>query len=187
MKQIPISLIVLIVLIACNETTSDQNKSFKRFTKRFKTIDLPMNTNLLYRVHNSDLVSVRIDTSSIQQFINIDYKLELNVPVYDGYAYSIKLPKEKGLNYQGLIYYQSKGQSQFFILNTYSLNGDLVSTLPLSGDSSSYKRQTSQISEERLITIRDFLLHQKEKNTIEYFYKIQESGLIVALDTFYNK
>ena len=86
-----------------------------------------------------------------------------------------------------LIYYQSKGQSQFFILNTYSLDGDLISSLPLSGDSSSYKRQTCQISEDRLIIIRDFVLHQEEENATEYFYEIEKNGLITALDTFYNK
>jgi hypothetical protein len=185
MKQLPILLIYLITLLACNQTTSERSKSFKHFKKHFKTIDLPITTNLLYRVHNSKLVFARIDTSFIQQFINSDYKLEVNDPVYDGYAYSIKLPKGKEQNYEGLIYYQSKEQSQFFILKTYSLDGHLVSTLPLSGDSSSYKRQTCQISEKRLIVIRDFYLHQEEKNVTEYFYEINENGLITALDTFH--
>jgi len=186
MKSTSILLFFILLISACNLSTSDRSKSFKRFTKRFKTVDLPISTEMLYRVHNSDLVSARIDTSLVQQFINSDYKLEVDAPVYDGYAYAIKFPKEKVLNYQGLIYYKSEGQSQFFTLNTYSLKGELIATLPLSGDSSSYKRQTCQISEDRLIITRSYLLHQEkaaEENAIEYFYEINENGLIHLLDS----
>lgn len=186
MKQISF-LFTLILIMACNQITSDKAKSFKRFSKRFKTIDLPMSTQILYRVHNNELVSTRIDTSFIQQFINVNYRLKADAPVYDGYAYAVKLPKSKEQDYQGLIYYQSQGQSQFFVLKTYSLDGELISTLPLSGDSSNYKRRTSEISEEQLIIIKDFLLHQNKKETIESFYEIQKDGLIIPLDTFYNK
>ena len=181
MKSISVSLFSLLLIIACSPD-SDRSKSFKRFVKHFKPVELPMGTNVLYRVHNSDLVTTRIDTTYIQEFISPNYKLKVDAPVYDGYAYAVKLPKEKALNYQGLIYYLSKGQSQYFILNTYSLDGELKSSIPLSGDSSSYQRQTCYISEERLITIRKFLLHQKkDENMIEYFYQINKDGMIDTL------
>lgn len=182
MQRISVLLFISALLIACNLGYSDRHKSFKRFSKRFKTINLPIEENLLYRVHNSELVSARIDTSLVQIFINPTYKLKASAPVYDGYGYTVKLPKEKGLDYHGLIHFESIGQRQFFVLNTYSLEGELISTLPLSGDSSSYKRQTCQISEDRLILIKDFLLHQGKQKINKQIYKIKEDGSIVPID-----
>jgi hypothetical protein len=179
MQRISALLFVFALLASCNLGSSDHSKSFKRFSKRFKTIYLPIEENLLYRVHNSELVSARIDTSFVQAFINPTYKLKASAPVYDGYGYTLKLPKEKGLDYHGLIHFESIGQRQFFVLNTYSLEGKLISTLPLSGDSSSYKRQTCQISEDRLIVIKDFLLHQDKQKINKQVYKIEEDGLIL--------
>lgn len=184
MQRISILLFVFALLTACNLDSSDHSKSFKRFSKRFKTIHLPIEEGLLYRVHNSDLVSARIDTSLVQSFINPTYKLKASDPVYNGYGYAVKLPKEKDLNYHGLIHFESKGQRQFFVLNTYNLEGKLISTLPLSGDSSSYKRQTCQISEDRLIVIKNFILHQDKEKANKQVYEIKENGLIVPIDTF---
>jgi hypothetical protein len=184
MQRISVLLLFFVLLTACNLGSSDHSKSFKRFSKRFKTINLPIEEDLLYRVHNSDLVSARIDTSFVQAFVNPTYKLKVNDFVYDGYAYAIKLPKEKDLNYHGLIHFESKGQRQFFVLNTYNSEGQRISTLPLSGDSSSYKRQTCQISEDRLIVIKDYLLHQDKQKINKQVYKIKEDGSILSIDAF---
>jgi hypothetical protein len=182
MQRISVLLLFFVLLTACNLGSSDHSKSFKRFSKRFKTINLPIEENLLYRVHNSDLVSARIDTSLVQVFINPTYKLQANAPVYNGYGYTVKLPKEKGLDYHGLIHFESIDQRQFFVLNTYNLEGERISTLPLSGDSSSYKRQTCQISEDRLIVIKDYLLHQDKQKVNKQVYKIKKDGSILPIE-----
>ena len=187
MKSILLICSILFLMVACTTPEKKSTKLFNQFTRSFKTINLPMDISLLYRVHSSEIVSARIDTTMIQQFINKNYKLRANMPAYDGYGYGIRLPKEDSLLYEGLVYYESKGQEQFFILNTYSLDGQLVYSLPISGDSSSYKRLTGSISRERTITIKNFISNQPEKGAIEYLYKIKTDGEIIPLDTFYLK
>lgn len=180
--------LVLVFLGACGSTSKeDTPRLFRQFTKRFKQVDLPIQESLLYRVHGNDLVSARIDTLMVQQFIDKNYKLRLDMPTYDGYGYGIRLPKKKELNYEGLIYYQSKGKEQFFILSTYNFEGKLIASMPISGDSSSYKRLTGRITDERTIIVKDFILNHPEKGTTEYVYEINDNGQIEPQDTFYQK
>ena len=108
------------------------------------------------------------------------------MPVYDGYAYGYRLPKNDNI-YESIIYYQSKRREQFFVLNTYTSKGILLSSLPISGDSSSYKRITGQITEDRIISLREFILNQPDSISKELLFQIETNGTIIPLDTFYSK
>lgn len=187
MNKIVQIVFISLIFSACQPNQSHSTNDFESFVNQFELIDLPMDTTLLYRVHNSPIVTTRIDTTAIQKFINKNYELKAEQPVYDGYAYGVRLPKVDSLLYEALIYYQSKGRHQFFVLNTYTPDGDLVSVLPLSGDSNSYKRVTGHITTRRTIAVRDFLLHQPEKGYTEYIYEIDKDGTIIPLDTFIQK
>jgi len=160
---------IISIIIGCNELTN-----------------LPIDTNLLYRVHNNPMVKNRIDTTYVQNFIDKKYQLRLDMPVYDGYAYGIRLPKDE-YKYESLIHYKSSGREQFFVLNTYSPKGDLRSSLPISGDSQSYTRRTGEITENRTILLREFVLNQPDSVSIEMLFEIDSSGTIMPLDTFYNQ
>lgn len=187
MKNTPILFLLFIAFIACDEPLPDKQKDFQRFTRSFKTIELPLDTTLLYRVYNSDVVTARIDTAMVQQFIDKTYKLRVNQRVHDGYGYAVRLPKEDTLLYEGLIYYLSKGYQQFFILNTYTPDGDLVSTLPISGVKNNHHRTSGYIGQNRTISIRESILHQPDSGATEYIYQIDPDGTIVPLDTFFEK
>lgn len=177
----------MMMLGSCYWQETDTERDFRRFKNSFTTTSLPMDTSVLYRVHNSDVVTARIDTAMVQAFIDKSYKLRASDPVYDGYGYGLRLPKTDDLPYEGLIFYESKGREQFFILNTYTLGGELLSSLPISGDSSSYKRLTGRITQNRLIGVREFVLHHPELGSAEYLYQINENGMIEPLDTFYSR
>jgi hypothetical protein len=190
--QQPMNKILLITFIslifsACHSNQKDSKNDFQSFVNRFEPVELPLDTALLYRVHNSPIVTTRIDTIAIQKFINKNYELKATQPVYDGYAYGVRLPKEENSLYETLIYYQSKGRQQFFILNTYTLDGDFVDSIPFSGDSSSYKRVTGNIATNGIIAIREFLLHQPQEGYTEYIYEIGEEGKISKEATFIQK
>lgn len=187
MNKILLIAFISLIFSACYSNQDDTKNDFQSFVDQFELIELPLDTTLLYRVHNNPIVRTRIDTIAIQKFINKNYELKTEQPVYDGYAYGVRLPKGDSSLYEALIYYQSKGRQQFFILNTYTPNGDLVDVLPFSGDSSSYKRVTGSITARGTIAIREFLLHQTEKGYIEYMYEIDKDGTIVPLDTFIQK
>ena len=187
MNKILLIAFISLIFSACQPERNHSKNDFESFVNRFELIDLPMDTALLYRVHNSPIVTTRIDTMEIQRFINKNYVLKAEQPVYDGYAYGVRLPRADSLAYEALIYYQSKGRHQFFVLNTYSLEGDLISVLPLSGDSNSYKRVTGNITSRRTIAVRDFLLHDREKGYTEYVYEIDNNGTIVPQDTFIQR
>ncbi len=187
MRNILFTAVLILLFGGCYWQETDIERDFRRFKNSFSTTSLPLDTNVLYRVHNSDVVSARIDTAMVQAFIDAGYKLAINDPVYDGYGYGLRLPKEEDLDYEGLIFYESKGREQFFVLNTYTPSGELVSSLPISGDSSSYKRITGRITQSRLIGLREFVLHYPELGSIEYFYQINKTGLIEPLDTFYTR
>ena len=175
-----------VINISCQSQGKGKQELFKDYVNQFELIELPIDTNLLYRVHNNPMVKNRIDTNYVQKFIDNDYELRLDMPVYDGYAYGIRLPKEEH-TYESLIHYKSDGREQFFILNTYSLKGDLVSSLPISGDSHSYKRTTGEITENRTILLREFILNQPDSVSVEMLFEMDSIGMIVPLDTFYNK
>lgn len=171
---------------ACSEPVISDQKRFQRFVRSFQEINLPIDTALLYRVHSSDLVTARIDTALVQDFIDKDYKLRVGDPVFDGYGYGVRLPREDTASYEALIYYYSEGREQFFVLHTYALDGTSLGSLPISGDSSSYKRLTATITERRVISVHDYILHHPEKGLTEYLYEIRPDGEIVLLDVFYK-
>lgn len=187
MKNTLILFLLFIAFIACDEPLPDKQKDFQRFTRSFQPIELPLDTGLLYRVYNSDVVTARIDTLMIQQFINPDYKLRVNQRVHDGYGYAVRLPEEDTLLYQGLIHYLSKGYQQYFILNTYTPGGELVSSLPISGVKNNHNRRTGYIAQNRTISIRESILHQPDSGAVEYIYQIDPDGTIVPLDTFFEQ
>lgn len=187
MKNTILGCLLLLLFMACDEPLPDKQKDFQRFTRHFKAVELPLDTTLLYRVYNSDVVTARIDTALVQQFINPDYKLRVNQRVHDGYGYAVRLPDEDTLLYKGLIYYLSKGYQQFFILNTYTPDGDLVSTLPISGVKNNHNRTTGYIGKNRTISIRKSILHQPDSGAAEYIYQIDPDGTIVPLDTFFEQ
>jgi len=178
---------LLLLLTACTTQESNSKKDFKQFARSFKPIELPLDTGLLYRVYNSDVVTTRIDTTMIQQFINPDYRLRINQRVHDGYGYAVQLPSEDTLLYKGLIHYLSKGYQQFFILNTYTPNGDLISSLPISGVKNNQNRLTGYIAKNRTIAIRESILHQPDSGAVEYIYQIEPDGTIAPLDTFFEQ
>lgn len=177
--------VTILVFVSCQIQEKSKQELFEQYINQFELINLPIDTNLLYRVHNNPIVKNRMDTIYIQNFIDNNYELRLDMPVYEGYAYGIRLPKE-GYIYESLIHYQSSQREQFFILNTYSPEGTLLSSLPISGDSSSYKRLTGEIGENRMIRIRESILNQPDSISKEIMYEIDPSGVIVPLDTFYN-
>lgn len=171
---------------ACQFGEESQQKSFKRFVKKFKPIDLPIDTNFFYRVHNSPLVAERIDTHFVKKFIDPNYKLEAEMPAYDGFAYGFRLPND-GFSYESLIFYRSKRREQFFVLQNFSLEGDLIASLPFSGDSSSVSRLTGKMSANRTIRLREFSLHQPDSVSKESFYEITPTGEILLLERFFSK
>jgi len=174
-----------IVNTSCQSIGKDKQQLFESYTNQFELTNLPIDTNLLYRVHNNPMIKNRIDTVYVQSFIDDNYQLRLDMPVYDGYAYGIRLPKEE-YAYESLIHYKSDGREQFFILNTYTSEGVLKGSLPISGDSSSYKRITVEITESRTILLRESILNQPDSISREMLFEIDLSGTIVPLDTFYN-
>lgn len=171
---------------SCLFGEENQQKSFKKFVKKFEPIDLPIDTNFFYRVHNSPLVTERIDTSFIRKFINPDYELKADMLAHDGFAYGFRLPNE-GFDYESLIFYQSEHREQFFVLQNFSLEGDFIASLRFSGDSSSVSRLTGEISENRTIRLRQFLLHQPDSASKEFFYEIAPTGEILLLESFIDK
>lgn len=185
MKYILYMIVIIFTITACQLQEKSKKQLFEHHLNQFELINLPIDTNLLYRVHNNSIVKNRIDTTYIQHFINNDYELRLDMPVYDGYAYGIRLPKEEYI-YESLIHYKSNGREQFFVLNTYSVEGILLSSLPISGDSSSYKRVTGEITENRTILLRETILNQPDSISKEMLFEIDSIGMIVSLDTFYN-
>lgn len=185
MKHTLYIVIVILTVIACQVQEKSKQELFEGYINQFELINLPIDTNLLYRVHNNPIVKHRIDTTYIQNFIEKDYELRLDMPVYEGYAYGIRLPKEEYI-YESLIHYESDQREQFFVLSTYSPEGTLLSSLPISGDSSSYKRITGEITENRMIRIRESILNQPDSVSKEMMFEIDPSGTIVPLDTFYN-
>ncbi len=186
MKYYIYVLAMILLISACKMKEESQQDLFLRYVHQFELVDLPIDTNLLYRVHNSSLVKNRIDTTYVQNFLDKDYQLKTHMPVYEGYAYGIRLPREDYI-YESLIHYQSKGREQFFVLNTYTPEGMLLSSLPFSGDSSSYKRIIGQIEENRTIVLREFILNQPDSVSKEIILEIEPDGTIVPLDTFYNR
>ena len=186
MKSYIIYIVVVFSMItACQTQEKSKQALFKHYINQFELVNLPIDTNLLYRVHNNPIVKNRIDTTYVQKFIEEDYELRLDMPVYDGYAYGIRLPKEE-YNYESLIHYQSDKREQSFVLNTYSPKGDILSSLLISGDSSSYKRITGEITESRTILLREFILNQPNSISREMLFEIETNGTITPLDTFYN-
>lgn len=177
---------LIIIFSACQFGEESQQKSFRKFVKKFEKIDLPIDTNFFYRVHNSPLVKERIDTSFVKKFIEPSYKLRAALPAYDGFAYGFRLPNE-GFDYESLIFYQSKRREQFFVLNTFSLEGHLIASVPFSGDSSSVKRLTGEMSSNRTIRLREFFLHQPDSASKESFYEIAPTGEILLLEYFLSK
>ncbi len=177
--------IIISIITACQTQEKSKQALFERHINQFELINLPIDTNLLYRVHNNPMVKNRMDTIYIQNFIDENYKLRLDMPVYDGYAYGVRLPKE-GYIYESLIHYQSDRREQSFVLNTYSSKGILLDSLPISGDSSSYKRIIGEITESRIILLREFVLNQPDSVSKEMLFEIDDSGMIVPLDTFYH-
>ena len=185
MKYILYIVITIFTITACQIQEKSKQELFKHYINQFELISLPIDTGLLYRVHNNPIVKNRIDTISIQNFIDNNYELKLDMPVYEGYAYGVRLPREEYI-YESLIHYKSSQREQFFVLNTYSPKGILLSSLPISGDSSSYKRITGEISENRTIRIRESILNQPDSISKEMMFEIDSSGIIIPLDTFYN-
>ena len=186
MKYYILYIVVIVSTItACQIREKSKQTLFEGYINQFDLIELPIDTNLLYRVHNNPIVKNRIDTTYVQSFIDENYELRLDMPVYDGYAYGIRLPKEE-YNYESLIYYKSNRREQSFLLSTYSSEGNLLSSLPISGDSSSYKRIIGEITEDRTILLREFTLNQPDSTSKEMLFEIDPTGIIVPLDTFYN-
>lgn len=181
--KISCSLFAFLLWQSCNIKEESKTELFERYVQQFKEVELPIDTDLLYRVHNNKDIGGRIDTTFIQKFIKADYKLRADMPVYNGYAYGYRLPRE-GNNYESLIYYHSKNREQFFILSTYSLEGEPLSSLPISGDSSSYKRVTAQIDESRMILLKEAILNQPDSGFKEIILEITEKGEINKLDEF---
>ena len=183
-------IIYIVVLISITTACQTQEKSkkelFERYVNQFELVNLPIDTNLLYRVHNNPIVKNRIDTTYVQNFINEDYQLRLDMPVYEGYAYGLRLPREE-YDYESLIHYESSRREQFFVLNTYKPNGTLLSSLSFSGDSSSYKRVVGEIGENRMILLRAFILNQPDSVSKEMIFEIENDGTIMPMDTFYTK
>lgn len=177
--------VVVSAITACQTQEKSKQALFERYINQFELVSLPIDTNLLYRVHNNPRVKNRIDTTYVQNFIDKDYELRLDMAVYDGYAYGVRLPKDE-YNYESLIHYQSNKREQAFVLNTYSSKGNLLSSLPISSDSSSYKRVTGEITESRTILLREFILNQPDSVSKEMLFEIEVNGTIVPLDTFYN-
>lgn len=187
MKKTILLFSILLLITSCISELPNEDSSFQRFVQNFKPIELPLDTTLLYRVYNSDVVTARIDTLLVQEFIDKDYKLRINQRVHDGYGYAVRLPREDTLLYEGLIHYISKGYAQFFVLNTYSLNGKLVSSLPISGVRNNHERLTGYISKNRIISTRASILHQPDSGAAEYLYEIDQNGTIMPLDTFFEQ
>lgn len=186
MKHFIIYIVVIVsAMTSCQIQEKSKQKLFKHYINQFELVNLPIDTNLLYRVHNNPIVKSRIDTTSIQQFIDEDYELRMDMPVYDGYAYGVRLSKEE-YNYESLIYYKSSKREQSFVLNTYSTNGELLDALVISSDSSSYKRIIGEITESRSILLREFVLNQPDSISKEMLFEVKPNGKIVPLDTFYN-
>ena len=177
--------VVFSVITSCQTQEKSKQELFERYINQFELVDLPLDTNILYRVHNNPIVKSRIDTTYVQNFIDKDYELRLDMPVYDGYAYGIRLPKEDAV-YETLIHYESNRREQAFVLNTYSDKGNLLSSLPISSDSSSYKRTIGEITENRTILLKIFTLNQPDSVSVEMIFEIDGEGMIMPLDTFYN-
>lgn len=175
----------MLKMTACQIQEKSKQKLFESYINQFELVNLPIDTGLLYRVHNNPIVKNRVDTIYVQEFIDENYELRLDMPVYDGYAYGIRLPKEE-YDYESLIHYESSKREQFFILNTYSLKGNLLSSLSISGDSSSYKRIIGEITENRTILLREFVLNQPDSISKEMLFEIDSTGIILLLDTFYK-
>lgn len=181
--KISCCLLALLLWQSCNIREESKAELFERYIKQFKEVELPIGTDLLYRVHNNQDIGSRIDTIFIKNFIQPDYQLRADMPVYNGYAYGYRLPREEN-NYESLIYYQSKNREQFFVLSTYSLEGERLSFLPISGDSSSYKRVTAQIDESRMILMTKSILNQPDSGFTEIILEITEEGKIKKLEEF---
>ena len=186
MIRILIIITIITAFLQCQTREVSDEVLFSRFIKQFQEVQLPIDSALIYRVHNNPMVQGRIDTLFVQKFINPEYQLKVNMPVYDGYAYAFLLPKEENI-YESLIYYKSEGREQSFVLNTYTPEGTLLSTLPISEDSSSYKRITGQINESRLIVLREFILNQPDSISKEMIFEIEKDGTIIPQDTFIIK
>ena len=186
MIRIVFIIIAIIIFCKCQTREESYQTSFNHFIKQFQEVQLPIDSALLYRVHNNPVVKGRIDTFFIQKFIDEDYQLKVNMPVYDGYAYAFRLSRDNHI-YESLVYYKSEGREQYFILNTYTPNGTLLSSLPISGDSSSYKRIIGRINENRTVLLREFILNQPDSLSKEIIYEIEKDGTIYGRDTFIIK
>ncbi len=186
MGRIFIVITIIITFWQCQTREVSKEVLFGRFIKQFQEVQLPIDSSLLYRVHNNPMVQGRIDTLFVQKFIDAEYQLKVNMPVYEGYAYAFRLPKEENI-YESLIYYKSEGREQSFVLNTYTPEGTHVSALPISVDSSSYKRIVGQINESRLILLREFILNQPDSISKEMIFEIDQDGTIIPQDTFIIK
>ncbi|MFK7773538.1 MAG: hypothetical protein AB8F94_15415, partial [Saprospiraceae bacterium] len=101
--------LALLIWQSCDVREESQTELFERYVKQFKEVPLPIGSDLLYRVHNNKDIGGRIDTVFIKKFINTDYELRADMPVYNGYAYGYRLPREEN-KYESLIYYQSKNR-----------------------------------------------------------------------------
>lgn len=143
------------LLAACSGSASEGQRSaapdFETWVRSFEAVGLPLDTALLYRVHNSPVVGGRIDTAAVQAYIDPTYRLAVGDPVYDGYAYGVRLPQGPG--YEAVLVYESWGQEQYFVLRTYSLAGELVEALRFSGDSASLRRWMGRIDADRVVTV----------------------------------
>jgi len=120
--------VVFSMITACQTQEKSKQALFKHYINQFELVNLPIDTNLLYRVHNNPIVKNRIDTTYVQKFIEEDYELRLDMPVYDGYAYGIRLPKEE-YNYESLIHYQSDKREQSFVSYTEENAGQWIGSI----------------------------------------------------------
>ena len=80
MKYYILYIVVIVSTItACQIREKSKQTLFEGYINQFELIELPIDTNLLYRVHNNPIVKNRIDTTYVQSFIDEDPRIAIAV------------------------------------------------------------------------------------------------------------
>lgn len=157
--------------------STSSTPDFDTFVKRFQEIDLPIATEL-NRVHNSDLVTSRMDTLSIRTFIDSTYQVPPSMASY-GYAYGVRLPKDT-FDYTALVYFKANNTLNAFVLKTFN-HEKAVGELPLSAHHfKTNKTTTCQITKDRKIYLTTFSPYIIKQDTLKMTYSIHTNGQIIA-------
>lgn len=168
-------------LVNCNGQSN--NKNFSLFLSKFNDFKFPANpTELLAeRERNGDYQKIRISKKDYDEFLR--ERGDLFWVFNKNFEYS-SIEKMRFDNFWILIYYRGflvddvNLQKSEFILSTFSLEGKMISSLPVTGGYGDSLTFTSTISNSKQIAINYTLYSEDKEDKYTKCYYIDENGMI---------